>query len=75
MHCRSKFVRRAKQRGRCDCCKKIPSRIRRPSGEVRWCIGSAAASVDGSDRVIRVSGVTIDVSDRQHRNPADDAMV
>jgi PAS domain S-box-containing protein len=40
-------------------------RIRRPSGEVRWCIGSAAASVDGSDRVIRVSGVTIDITERK----------
>jgi PAS domain S-box-containing protein len=40
-------------------------RLRRPSGEVRWCIGSAAASVDGNDRVIRVSGVTIDITERK----------
>jgi PAS domain S-box-containing protein len=40
-------------------------RIRRPNGEVRWCIGSAAASVDDNDRVIRVSGVTIDITERK----------
>jgi PAS domain S-box-containing protein len=40
-------------------------RVRRPSGEVRWCIGTAAASVDGNDRVIRVSGVTIDITERK----------
>jgi PAS domain S-box-containing protein len=40
-------------------------RIRRPNGEVRWCIGTAAASVDGDDRVIRVSGVTIDITERK----------
>jgi two-component sensor histidine kinase/DNA-binding response OmpR family regulator len=40
-------------------------RLRRPSGEVRWCIGSAAASLDGNDRVIRVSGVTIDITERK----------
>jgi PAS domain S-box-containing protein len=40
-------------------------RVRRPSGEVRWCIGSAAASVDGNDRVIRISGVTIDITERK----------
>jgi two-component sensor histidine kinase/CheY-like chemotaxis protein len=40
-------------------------RIRRPNGEIRWCIGSAAASVDGDDRVIRVSGVTIDITERK----------
>lgn len=40
-------------------------RVRRPNGEVRWCIGSAAASVDGNDRVVRVSGVTIDITERK----------
>src|SRR6202790_2249548 len=40
-------------------------RIRRPNGEVRWCIGTAAASVDGNNRVIRVSGVTIDITERK----------
>jgi two-component sensor histidine kinase/DNA-binding response OmpR family regulator len=40
-------------------------RVRRPSGELRWCIGTAAASVDASGRVLRLSGVTIDVTDRK----------
>jgi len=40
-------------------------RIRRPSGEIRWCIGTAAASVDGNDRVVRVSGVTVDITERK----------
>jgi PAS domain S-box-containing protein len=40
-------------------------RVRRPSGEVRWCIGTAAASLDGQGRVIRVSGVTIDITERK----------
>src|SRR5580704_10716940 len=38
-------------------------RVMRPNGEVRWCIGTAAASVDGAaGNVVRISGVTIDVT-------------
>ena len=37
----------------------------RPNGEIRWCIGTAAASVDAAGKVVRVSGVTIDVTDRK----------
>jgi len=40
-------------------------RIRRPDGEVRWCAGTAAASTDKGGRVIRVSGVTIDITERK----------
>jgi PAS domain S-box-containing protein len=40
-------------------------RVRRPNGQVRWCISSAAATKDDSDRVLRVSGVTIDITDRK----------
>src|ERR1700740_3343157 len=32
-------------------------RVVRPDGETRWCVGTAAATVDNSGRVIRVSGV------------------
>ena len=39
-------------------------RVNRPNGEMRWCIGVAAASFD-ADRVVRVSGVTIDITDRK----------
>src|SRR6185369_3647451 len=40
-------------------------RIIRPDGEVRWCIGTAAATTDKDGRVIRVSGVTIDITERK----------
>jgi PAS domain S-box-containing protein len=40
-------------------------RIARPDGEVRWCVGTAAATVDKSGRVIRVSGVTVDITERK----------
>jgi two-component sensor histidine kinase/CheY-like chemotaxis protein len=40
-------------------------RIIRPDGEVRWCIGTAAATTDKDGRVIRVSGVTVDITERK----------
>ncbi|MDE2603921.1 MAG: PAS domain-containing protein, partial [Bradyrhizobium sp.] len=40
-------------------------RIRRPDGEVRWCVGTAAATVDRNGRVVRVSGVTVDITERK----------
>jgi PAS domain S-box-containing protein len=40
-------------------------RINRPDGEVRWCVGTAAATVDRGDRVVRVSGVTVDITERK----------
>jgi PAS domain S-box-containing protein len=40
-------------------------RVRRPDGEIRWCLGTAAASVDAQGKVIRVSGVTADITDRK----------
>jgi PAS domain S-box-containing protein len=40
-------------------------RVRRPNGELRWCIGTAAATVDEAKRVVRVSGVTIDITERK----------
>ena len=39
-------------------------RVLRPSGELRWCIGTAAAGVVSSE-VVRVSGVTVDITDRK----------
>jgi PAS domain S-box-containing protein len=41
-------------------------RIIRPNGEVRWCAGTAAVTVDPAGRVVRVSGVTIDITERKH---------
>ena len=40
-------------------------RVLRPDGQVRWCVGSAAATVDKDKRVVRVSGVTFDITDRK----------
>src|SRR6186997_1092814 len=40
-------------------------RIVRPDGEIRWCTGTAAASIDKEGRVIRVSGVTVDITERK----------
>jgi len=40
-------------------------RVVRPNGDIRWCIGTAAASVDAAGDVVRISGVTIDVTDRK----------
>jgi two-component sensor histidine kinase/CheY-like chemotaxis protein len=43
----------------------VEFRIKRPDGEVRWCIGTAAATIDKSGRVVRVSGVTVDITERK----------
>ncbi len=40
-------------------------RIMRPDGEVRWCVGTAAATLDRPASVIRVSGVTVDITERK----------
>ncbi len=40
-------------------------RIVRPDGEIRWCVGTAAATIDKTGRVIRVSGVTVDITERK----------
>lgn len=40
-------------------------RLIRPSGELRWCIGAAAPSADAAGRTVRLSGVTVDITDRK----------
>src|SRR6202051_2388824 len=40
-------------------------RVKRPDGEVCWCVGTAAATVDKAGRVVRVSGVTVDITERK----------
>jgi len=40
-------------------------RVVRPNGEIRWCIGTAAASLDEAGGVVRINGVTIDITDRK----------
>jgi PAS domain S-box-containing protein len=40
-------------------------RVRRSNGDVRWCFGTAAPTVEESGNVIRISGVTVDITDRK----------
>jgi two-component sensor histidine kinase/DNA-binding response OmpR family regulator len=40
-------------------------RIRRPDGEVRWVAGTAAATSDAAGKVVRISGVTMDITERK----------
>ena len=40
-------------------------RVRRPNGDIRSCIGVVAASFDNKGRLIRLSGVTVDITDRK----------
>jgi PAS domain S-box-containing protein len=40
-------------------------RVIRPNGELRWCIGTAVASLDATDHIVRISGVTVDITDRK----------
>jgi PAS domain S-box-containing protein len=40
-------------------------RVIRPSGETRWCIGTAVASMDATDHIVRISGVTVDITERK----------
>jgi len=40
-------------------------RIVRPDGEIRWCAGTAAATIDKDGRIVRVSGVTVDITERK----------
>jgi PAS domain S-box-containing protein len=44
---------------------RIEFRVRRPNDELRWCIGTAAGSVDAAGNVMRISGVTVDVTERK----------
>jgi PAS domain S-box-containing protein len=40
-------------------------RVRRPNGEIRWCLSTAAPTMDASGQVIRLSGVTVDITERR----------
>jgi PAS domain S-box-containing protein len=40
-------------------------RVLRPNGQMRWCIGTMAATLGADGRVVGISGVTIDVTDRK----------
>jgi PAS domain S-box-containing protein len=40
-------------------------RVRRPNGEIRWCLGTAAPTMDSAGNIIRLSGVTADITERK----------
>ena len=40
-------------------------RVKRPNGDIRWCLGSGAPSLDPAGNVARISGVTVDITDRK----------
>jgi two-component sensor histidine kinase/DNA-binding response OmpR family regulator len=41
-------------------------RVRRPDGEIRWCVGTAIATFDALGRTLRITGVTLDMTERKH---------
>ncbi len=43
----------------------VEFRVIRPSGELRWCIATAAATLDGQGKAVHISGVTIDITERK----------
>jgi PAS domain S-box-containing protein len=49
-------------------------RVVQPGGSVRWCKGTAAASFDAANRLVRVSGVTIDVTERKEAEQRQDLL-
>ena len=40
-------------------------RVRRPNGKIRWVASTAAASRDSNGKVVRISGVTMDITERK----------
>ena len=49
-------------------------RVVQPGGSVRWCTGTAAASFDAANRLVRVSGVTIDITERTEAEQRQDLL-
>ena len=43
----------------------VEFRVRRPSDEIRWCIGAAASTEVANDGTLRAGGVTFDITDRK----------
>ena len=49
-------------------------RVMRPDGAARWCFGTAAPTVDERGQLVRVSGVTIDITDRKEAEQRQDLL-
>jgi PAS domain S-box-containing protein len=43
----------------------IEFRIARPDGETSWCLATASADLDSDARLVRISGVTLDITERK----------
>jgi PAS domain S-box-containing protein len=54
--------------------RQIEYRVRRPDGSLRWCVGTAAATLDANERVARISGVTVDVTERKEAEQRQDML-
>jgi PAS domain S-box-containing protein len=60
MLCR--LLKRARQDGEVS---QVEFRVRRPDGGLRWCLGRAVAVRDAGGRISRISGVTMDITERK----------
>jgi PAS domain S-box-containing protein len=40
-------------------------RVLRADGETRWCFGTAVPALDDAGNVVRISGITVDITDRK----------
>jgi PAS domain S-box-containing protein len=49
-------------------------RVLRPNGQMRWCTGTVAAGLDSAGRVMRICGVTIDVTERREAEDRQDLL-
>jgi PAS domain S-box-containing protein len=52
----------------------IDFRVIQPNGQLRWCTGTAAASFDAKEQVVRISGVTVDVTERKEADDRQDLL-
>jgi two-component sensor histidine kinase len=60
MLCRQ--LKRARQKGGAW---QLEFRVRRPDGGMRWCLGTAVAARDATGRIVRIRGITMDVTERK----------
>jgi PAS domain S-box-containing protein len=49
-------------------------RVLQPGGGTRWCTGTAAVSFDTAGKMVRVSGVTVDVTERREAEERQDLL-
>jgi PAS domain S-box-containing protein len=50
-------------------------RVLRPGGELRWCLGAVAAGIDSRGRVLRMGGVTVDLTERKNAEERQNLLV